>query len=215
MKKRASESVFENLDEAGLRGLVPRGLVRTFPKHAVIVNEHDTTDSFYIVLGGRVKAYVHGEDGKEVIVNVIGPGEYFGELVLDGGTRSASIMTLEPCRCFVIPRSEIDILLERYPQFAMDMIEKLIGKVRSLTDKVRDLALRDVYGRFVRFIEDNAIEHDDKVLVPERLTQQEIAERIGGSREMVSRIIRDLSVGGYISVEAKKINLHKKLPTHW
>lgn len=215
MKISSSTSLFCHLDEAGLLDLVPRGLARTFPKHAIIVNEEDTTDTFYIVLSGRVKAYVHGDDGKEVIVNLIGAGEYFGELMLDGGTRAASIMALETCRCFLIPRSEIDILLEQYPQFALDLIERLIGKVRSLTSKVRDLALRDVYGRFVRFVEDSSVDQDGIRLIPERLTQQEIAERIGGSREMVSRIVKDLSAGGYISVQAKKILVHKKLPANW
>jgi CRP/FNR family cyclic AMP-dependent transcriptional regulator len=106
-------------------------------------------------------------------------------------------------------------MIEGNPAFARDLIHKLIGKVRSLTKKVLDLALKDVYGRFVRFIDDNAIEQNGKRVVAERLTQNDIAERIGGSREMVSRILKDLSAGDYISIDAKHITVHKKLPPNW
>jgi CRP/FNR family cyclic AMP-dependent transcriptional regulator len=106
-------------------------------------------------------------------------------------------------------------MIERNPAFARDLIDKLIGKVRSLTKKALDLALKDVYGRFVRFIEDNASDQDGKRVVEERLTQHDIAARIGGSREMVSRILKDLTAGGYISIDAKRITVHKKLPASW
>jgi len=206
---------FAGLDETSLRELAPHGVVRQFPRHAIVVNEGDETDSLYVLLSGRVKAFVTSEDGREVVVNTIGAGDYFGELVLDGGRRAASIMTLEPARMFVIPYSDVEGLLAARPEFARDLIAKLIGKVRSLTAKVKDLALKDVYGRFVRFVNDNVVERDNTLVVPERLTQHEIAARIGGSREMVSRIVRDLSAGGYISIDAKQIRILKKLPSHW
>ena len=203
------------LREALLGRLAPRAIVRSFPKSAVVVNEGDATDSLYIVLSGRAKAFVCDEDGREVVLNTFSAGEYFGELVLDGGPRSASIMTLEPCRFFVIPRGDVEGLLERNPAFARDLIHRLIGKVRSLTTKVLDLTLKDVYGRFAKFIEENAVAQDGKRVVPERLTQQDIAARIGGSREMVSRIVKDLTAGGYISIDAKHVTVHKKLPAKW
>ena len=206
---------FANLDESALRALAPHGAVRSFAKNAVVVNEGDATDSLYILLSGRVKAFVSEEDGREVVLSTVGMGDYFGEMVLDGGPRSASIMTLEPCRFFVIPRGDIEGLLDRNPAFARDLIYVLIGKVRSLTKKVLDLALKDVYGRFVKFIDENAIEQDGKQVLPERLTQHDIAARIGGSREMVSRIVKDLTAGGYISVDAKHVTVYKKLPAHW
>jgi len=206
---------FAHLDEAALRALAPHAVVRSFPKGAVVVNEGDETDSLYVVLSGRVKAYVSEEDGREAVVNTIGAGDYFGELVLDGGPRSASIMTLEPCRFLVIPRGDVEVLLERNPAFARDLIYELIGKVRSLTRRVLDLSLKDVYGRFVRFIEEHAVDQAGTLAVPERLTQQDIAARIGGSREMVSRIVKDLTAGGYISIEAKHITVHRKLPPQW
>jgi len=206
---------FANLDESALRALAPHGAVRSFSKNAVVVSEGDETDSLYILLSGRVKAFVSEEDGREVVLSTVGVGDYFGELVLDGGPRSASIMTLEACRFFVIPRGDIEGLLDRNPAFARHLIRMLIGKVRTLTQKVLDLALKDVYGRFAKFIDENAVEEKGMRVVSERLTQHDIAARIGGSREMVNRIVKDLTAGGYISVDAKQITVHKKLPSHW
>ena len=208
-------SPFANLDESALRGLSPNGVIRSFPKGAVLVNEGDGTDALYVLLSGRVKAFLGHEDGKEVVLNTMGAGDYFGELVLDGGPRSASIMSLEPCRVFLIPRSDVEGLLERNPVFARDLMNRLIGRVRSLTSRVRDLTLSDVYGRFVKFVDENAVEQNGLRVVPERLTQHDIAARIGGSREMVSRIVKDLTSGGYISIEAKHVTVHRKLPAKW
>jgi CRP/FNR family cyclic AMP-dependent transcriptional regulator len=205
----------DHLNEASLREIAPDGATRTFPRHAVIVNEGDETDSLYVLLSGRAKVFITGEDGREVVLTTVEPCDYFGELVLDGGPRSASVMTLEPCRVFVIPNRDVEGLLAADPLFARDLIERLIGKVRSLTTKVRDLALKDVYCRFVGFAEENAVEVDGERLIPERLTQHDIAARIGGSREMVSRIVRDLVAGGYIAIDAKHIRILKKLPAHW
>ena len=180
-----------------------------------MVKEGDGTDSLYVLLSGRVKAFLSDEDGKEVVLNTIGVGDYFGELVLDGGPRSASIMALEPCRVFLIPRSDVEGLLARNPAFARDLLNRLIFRVRSLTSRVRDLTLNDVYGRFVKFVDANAVEQDGMRVVPERLTQHDIAARIGGSREMVSRIVKELATGGYITMDAKHVTVHKKLPAKW
>ena len=203
------------LDENALKELAPHGTARTFAKNAVIINEGDETDSLYILLSGRIKVFVSDEDGKEVVLSTMREGSYFGELVLDGGPRSASVMAVEQCRCFVIPMSELERLLERNPLFARHLIHLLIAKTRSLVKQVRDLALKDVYGRFAKFVDDSAIEQNGARVVPDRLTQQDIAERIGGSREMVNRIVKDLTAGGYISVDAKQITVHKRLPAHW
>lgn len=202
-------------DENALKQLAPNGVARNFPKNAIIINEGDETDSLYVLLSGRVKVFVSDEEGKEVVLSTAREGNYFGEMVLDGGKRSASVMTMEPCRCFVIPIGDVDGLLERNPLFARHLIHLLIAKTRSLVKQVRDLALKDVYGRFAKFVDESAVEAGGARVIPERLTQQDIAERIGGSREMVNRIVKDLTAGGYISVDAKQIKVHKRLPAHW
>ena len=211
----ADAAPFAGLDEAALRELAPGGALRAYAKNVVVVSEGDRTDTLFVVLSGRVKAFVSDETGREVVVNTIGAGDYFGELVLDGGPRAASVMTLEASRMFIIPQAEVGQMLERSPAFARDLMKKLIGKVRSLTARVADLALKDVYARLAKFIEENAVESEGRRAIPDRLTQNDIAARIGGSREMVSRILKDLAAGGYVSVEAKQIVLLKKLPPAW
>ena len=206
---------FSDLDEGALRELAPHGIARAYRKNVIVVNEGDDTDSLYVLLSGRVKVFCTGDDGREVVLDTMQAGDYFGELVLDGGPRSASVMTLENARLFVIPQADVEGLLAANPNFARNMLQRLIARVRSLTAKVRDLALKDVYGRFVRFVQENAVEVDGHRIIPERLTQSDIAARIGGSREMVSRIVRDLTAGGYIAIDAKRIQILKKLPSNW
>src|SRR3989442_11707454 len=195
-----------SLGESALREFSPHGAPRWFPKNAVIINEGDETDSLYVLLSGRAKVFVSEEDGREVVLSIIREGDYFGELMLDGGPRSASIMTLEPCRCFVIPLGDIEGLLERNPLFAGHLIHMLIGRVRSLVKKVGDLALKDVYGRFARFIDENAVEQKSMRVVPDGLTQHPIVARIGGSLDIMDRIVKDLRAGGHKSGEDSRAN---------
>lgn len=198
-----------------MRELVPNGAVRTFHKNMVVINEGDLSDSLYVILSGRVKVFMSNEEGKVFVLNTIEQGDYFGEIVLDGGPRTASVVTQEESRFFIIPRAEVEGLIERDTAFARDLISRLIRRIRSFADSVRSLALKDVYGRLARFIEENAVAAESGHIIPARLTQQDIAERIGASREMVSRIMTDLTTGGYISVENKQISIHKKLPSNW
>jgi CRP/FNR family cyclic AMP-dependent transcriptional regulator len=189
--------------------------LRTFPKNAVVVNEGDRTDSLYIILSGRVRVFLADEEGHEVTLGTQGPGEYFGEMVLDEGPRSASIMTLEPCRFAVVSKEAFTAFLASHPDFSVRLIRKLIHRARALTNNVRSLALLDVYGRVARLLLDMAVEQDGKRMIPEKLTQQDIASRVGASREMISLILKDLSAGGFISIAGKRITVNKELPKHW
>lgn len=205
---------FLNLDESALKEMIPQGIVRTYPKGSIIIHAGDISDSLYVILTGRVKVFISDDDGKEFILSTISPGDYFGEVALDGGPRTASIMTLEACRLFVIPKTEVKELIRHQPDFAHDLIGRLISKIRNLAGSVHNLALMSVYCRLLKFIDEQAIQREDGRLATERLTQQEIAARVGASREMVSRIITDLTNCGYITVENKRIIVHKELPEH-
>lgn len=204
-----------HLNEDELRALTAQGVVKSFPRNAVIVSEGDETDSLYIIIAGRVKFYVSDEDGKEVVLGTQGPGDYFGEIALDGGPRSASVMVLEASRFAVIPREKVRDFLRAHPDFSIHLIEKLIGRTRTLTESVKSLALMDVYGRVARLLLEMAVEEDGKLVIHEKLTQQDIASRVGASREMISKIFKDLSTGGYITVEQKRITINKTPPRHW
>jgi CRP/FNR family cyclic AMP-dependent transcriptional regulator len=203
------------LSQDELKAISLHGVVRRYPKHAVIINEGDTSDSLYIVLEGRVKAYVGDAAGHEVMLSTQGPGEYFGEMVLDQKPRSASIMTLEPSRFLVVPAEDLRDFVLRNPKFALSLIEKLIQRVRVLTESVKSLAFMDVYGRVARLLLELAEEQDGRLVIGERLTQQEIASRVGASREMVSRILKDLSLCGCITHSRSGIVLHRKPPARW
>ena len=206
---------FEGLDEETLRRLSPNGAVAEFARGAVIIAEGERTNELYVLLAGSAKAYIADDDGDQVVLSTIPSGDCFGEITLDGQPRSASVAALEPARCFVIPRGDFEDLIARDPVFARGVIGKLAAHVRSLTQRVLDLSVKDVYARFAKFVEDRAVEHDGHWIVPDRFTQREIAAHIGGSREMVSRILKDLANGRYVRVEDKRIVLLRKLPQKW
>ena len=211
MKDRSAEV----LPQALIEQIGALATVRTFAKNAIIVSEGDETDSLYVLLAGRAKVYVADQDGREVQLNQIGAGEYFGEVTLDGGPRSASVMALEECRCAVVRRSELTAFLERSPAFALHLVRKLAHRVRALTENVRSLALMDVYGRVARLLLELAEELDGRLVVKESLTQKDIASRVGCSREMISRIFSDLVDGGYVRKEDRHFVIMRKPPPRW
>jgi CRP/FNR family cyclic AMP-dependent transcriptional regulator len=197
------------------RELAALGRLRSYPKNTVFITEGDSSDSVFVILSGKVKAFVSDSEGHELILNTQGPGDYVGEMALDGKPRSASVVTLEPSTFSVVQREPLRDAIRRNPDFALVMIAKVIERAREATDNVKNLALLDVYGRVARLLLNMAVEADGKLRIPEKITQQEIAERVGASRDMVSRIFRDLTVGGYITVENRIITINKKPPARW
>ncbi len=207
--------LFEGVPEAELRALGSRTAIRSYPKQAIIVSEGDESDSLYLILAGRVKIYLADEHGKELILAIKGPGQYFGEMVLDEQPRSASVMTLEPAQFAILSRADFKAFLLQHAAVALQLIQNLIRVARGLNQNVRSLAMLDVYGRVARILLELAVERDGKLVIPERLTQKDIAARVGASREMINRILRDLTAGGYVSVEAGRITINKAPPARW
>jgi len=214
-RKPKGPSPDELLDVIDLRDFAQHAVSRTYPKNTVVVTEGDRTDSLYIIVSGKVKIYVSDENGKEIVLNESGPGEYFGEMVLDEGPRSASVMTLEPTRFMVVPKEDFKEFVGKSPEFALHLICKLIKRVRALTNDVKSLALMDVYGRVARMLLDLAVDRDGVLVIEKKPTQQEMANRIGASREMISRILGHLTSGGYIEVERDRIKIARALPRAW
>jgi CRP/FNR family cyclic AMP-dependent transcriptional regulator len=203
------------LDPADLAEISKRGVARLFRERTVLVTEGEKTNALYIIVEGRVRAYVSDANGREAVLSVMGPGEYFGEVAFDDGPRSASVITLEPCQLVVVPRAEFEGFLDENPGFRAHFINKLIHRIRALTQNVRSLSLMDAYGRVARLLLEASVTKDGEQYVPERLTQADIASRVGCSREMVSRIFKDLVQGHYISVEPERIVINRKPPAHW
>lgn len=211
----SGDGPFWSLPEDSLKALAAHGTVKAYPKNTVIVSEGDRSDNMYVVLMGRVKVYLADEDGKEVQLNVMGPGEYFGEIILDEGPRSASVMTLEPSKFSVVSMSQFKVFLASNPDAALELIKSLIHRVRGLTKTVGNLALLDVYGRVAGLLLQLATEQDGKLVVEQRLTQQDMASRVGCSREMISRILKDLRQGGYVKMVGDQMIIAKKPPKAW
>ena len=205
----------ETLTSAELRAIARHGVTRAFPNRTIIVSEGDSTDSLYIILSGRVRVFVADEHGKEITLSTQGQGEYFGEMVLDGGPRSASVMTLEATRFLVVTQQDFRSFIARSPEFALHLISKLIRRVRVLTGNVKSLALMDVYGRVARLLLELAQESGGKRVIERCPTQQEMANRVGASREMISRIMKDLSAGGYVIVDRRRVTIARSLPEAW
>lgn len=210
------ESPLKGLDQNDLSLITRSGQIRSFPKNAVIVMEGDEGNHFYYIRQGRVKIYSCDEEGHEVLLQHLGEGEYFGELALfDDATRSANVMATAKTQLCVVSRGDFLSCIQDNPQLMFKLILGLSGLVRSLTRHIQDLSLLDVYGRLRQTLLSLAGEHDDKRIIDERLTHQDIANHIGSSREMVSRIMKTLVDGEYIRVRQKQIEILKDLPEHW
>ena len=210
-----SAAQLTGIQDSFTRQLASLGRVRTYPKNTVFITEGDSSDSVFVILTGRVKVFISDSEGHEMILDTQGPGEYVGEMALDGKPRSASVMTLEPSTFSVVGREPVREAIRQNPDFALDMISRIIDRARIATSSVKDLALLDVYGRVARLLLNMAVEQNGKLTIPEKLTQQEIAERVGASRDMVSRIFRDLTAGGYITVENRFNTITKTPPARW
>lgn len=207
--------VFAGIGDAGLEALAALAVTRSYPKNTIIVSEGDRSDTLFVILAGRVRVFVSDLDNRELVLNVQGPGEYFGEMILDDGPRSASVITLEPCRMAVVTRESFRGFIKRNPEAAIAVIRNLIHRCRALTECARDLALLDVYGRLAKLLLSLAHEEDGRLVIVEKLTKQDIGERIGASREMVSRILKDLTAGGYVRMEGGKMVILRKPPANY
>ena len=202
------------MPEDSLPALFAYAGVTAFPKNTVIINEGDHTNQVYFIRSGRVKVFLRSADGKKVDINVLEAGDCFGEMVIDGGSRSASVVTMVASQLSIIPQSAFKDFVARKPEFALQIILKLILRTRELLNNVKSLALLDVYGRVVRTLLELATRESGRLIVKEKLSAQDIAHRIGTSRESVSRVLRDLIRGGYILMDGKNITIIKELPEY-
>jgi CRP/FNR family cyclic AMP-dependent transcriptional regulator len=211
----ADVPLFAGLNRTELAPLAALAVTRSYPRNLIVVNEGDRADTLYFVLSGRVRVFVTSSDGREIVLNTQGPGTYFGDMMLDDGVRSASVMTLEACKLAALSRDVFRDFLAHHPDTALALIKNLIHRTRSMNDRLRDLSVLDVCGRVAKLLLSLAREVDGRLIIEERLTQQEMGERIGASREMVSRILKDLKAGGYVKIEGRRITILRKPPRAW
>lgn len=209
------DSPVAQLPDATLAAIAATGVTRSYPRGAVLIREGEVGDALFIILSGRVKVYSGNEEGREVVIDFHGAGEYVGEMSLDGAPRSASVITTEPTTCAIVDRARFRDFVLAHPDFALNLVLKLIHRVRLATENVKSLALSDVYGRLARLLNALAEPRGAVRVVPERLTHAEIAARVGASRDMVGKLLKDLVAGGYIAIDERTITLRRKLPVGW
>lgn len=213
LRMSSTSALIAALAQPGLRRLASLGQVRTYPKHTIIIQEGDIADTVYITLSGSVRVYSATADGREVVLDVIGPGELIGEMVLDGSPRSASVMTIEPTSMAFMQSSTLREHLRNDPDLALLLIAELMGRLRKRSESVKQLALSDVYQRLSAVLTE--IGGAQRPAVIEGLTQQDLADRIGASRDTVNRIFKELIKGGFVEVARRKLTLLKALPAQW
>jgi len=204
--------LFQGLPEDELAAIARVAMMRRIPRNQSVVREGDHSDFVYFVLTGSLKVIVSDEDGREVILSILGQGELFGEMSMFGEQpRSASVTAVMPSDLVVIAKQEFRRILQENFEIAWRIMTNLAERLRNADRKIESLALMDVYGRVARLLIDMAEEVDGKTVVVRKISKQDIARMIGASREMVSRVMKDLSNQGLIAETPSGIVLCERL----
>ncbi|MFH0344520.1 MAG: Crp/Fnr family transcriptional regulator [Chromatiales bacterium] len=207
---------FPKLVRADLELLAKCGITKRYKSKTVLITEGEPSHELYIVESGLVRVYTSEKSGKEVTLTFLGPWECFGELgLLDDAPRSASVATLETSTLHVVSKPAFLNCLSKHPEISIKLLQALVQQVRLLTGRVRDIALLDVYGRIARSLMALAREQGGQWVIEQRMTQQDLASLVGCAREMVARVMKDLTTGGYLEVKGKHITIKRRLPDRW
>jgi CRP/FNR family cyclic AMP-dependent transcriptional regulator len=203
-------SLFSDLRPSEIAELEAIGQERSVPKNSMVINEGDDTDCLYIILKGKAHALRSDESGRQFIINRFGPYDYFGEMsFFDRNARCATVITKVKSVLMILPRQAFFEFATKHPEIYQNVISALLEKLRKATQQIEELAFLDVYGRLSRFLIEN--QNDDGV-IEEKLTQQDLADLVGSSRETVCRIFNELVDGGYLTKDKGRMRIQKKLP---
>ncbi len=204
--------LFSTLPESQLAPLTSVVTRRAFPRGTTVIAAGDSTDSLYVVISGRLKVMMSDDEGREVILSILGPNEFFGEMsLIDDSPRSASVITLEPCELLVLAKRDFKKCVAENFEMSMTLMRGLVKRLREADSKIGSLALMDVYGRVARLLMEMSETIDGQQVVTRKVAKQDIAKMIGASREMVSRVMKDLQTGGFIEVRGNAIYLRENI----
>jgi CRP/FNR family transcriptional regulator, cyclic AMP receptor protein len=205
---------FTQLGEGELEVIRSLASEKHYPKNAVVITEGEIGDSLYMIQSGKVKVFIGDQEGREMILKILGTGDFFGEMsMIDKQPRSATVTTLESSVFLVLTHAAFEKCVERVPRIANMVMRVLAQRVREADKKIGTLAMMDVYGRVASTLLELAVYDNGKMVVSEKLSQQDLANMVGASREMVNRILKDLAERGFISVESKSITIiNQELP---
>jgi CRP/FNR family cyclic AMP-dependent transcriptional regulator len=200
--------LFAVLTESQLEVLTSVVSRKSFPRGTTIIAAGDMTDSLYVIISGRLKVMMSDDDGGEVILAILGPNEFFGEMgLLDDAPRSASVVAIEPCELLSLSKQNFKKCMAENFEMTMTVMRGIVKRLREADKKIGSLALMDVYGRVARLLMEMSETIDGQKVVTKKLAKQDIAKMIGASREMVSRVMKDLQTGGFIEVRGGSIFL--------
>ena len=207
-------SLFEELDDRELASIAAVAKPRRYAKDDVVFHADEIGDIFCLIKEGQVKVTMISPEGKEIILSMLGPGDFFGEMaLLDDEPRSATVIAMEPLELVTIWRADFLQILQENFSIAKKLLATLSRRLRTASNRIESLATMDVYGRLARFFLDLAREHgkvlDNGYVAVQRPTHQSIANMIGTSRETVSRLIHDLMRQNLLLSEGKTIYLRK------
>ena len=208
--------LFRNLRDEQLEFLVSLTHRFTYPKNSILINQGELSNSLFVVLKGRLKVTAIGTEGRQTILAFLEEGDFVGELsLLDDGPRSATVTAMKDTETLLVTQEVFHRFVESFPETLLPMLRMMASRLRDLDETVCSLATLGVYGRVCRILQQHAKEENGVKVVP-RMTQEEIAEMAGSSREMVSRIMKELRLGEYIRNDSRKrILIVKKLPARW
>ncbi len=209
-------SFLANLPDETLNSLVSKAKSAKFPKQATIITEGDETSSLYIILSGKVRVFSSDDKSKEVTLLIQEAGTHFGELaLLSDEPRSATVETLEKTVCGIISKSDFLNWLSQHPDVAIALLGVLSEKIRYLTEKVKQMALSNVYERTTKILYEMAQKEGDIFVIYNKPTQDELAKMVGASREMINKVMHELTKGAYIVIQDKSLRIERSLPTSW
>jgi len=193
--------------------LLTQVLVRKpYPKGSTVIAAGDPADAMYIVVSGRLKVVMRDKEGQEVILAILNQGEVFGEMgLIDQAPRSATVVSVEPCELLTITRADFTKCLREKFDLTMNVMRGLVRRLREADKKIGSLALMDVCGRVARLLMEMAETIDGQKVVTRKLPKQQIAKMVGASREMVTRVMKELETSGHIAVHAHQILLRDSL----
>ena len=191
--------MFETLSNERLEEIARYAHLHRVPRNTEVVHAGDTTDNIFVVLTGSLKVQMCDQEGREVILSQLGHGDMFGEMgAIDDHPRSATVVATKACDLVVIAKEDFKRCLATNFDVSLYIIRSLIKRLRLADRKIESLALIDVFGRVARLLLDMAETRDGRKVVTKHITRQDIAKTIGASREMVSRVMRDLQQQGLI-----------------
>ena len=194
--------LFEGLSALQLEQISRMAVRRKVARNTTIVRAGDSTDSLFVIVSGSAKVLNRDAEGHEVILSLLGAGQCFGEMgMIDGSPRSADVVSNESCELLVIAKTDFKKALAENVDLCLNIMKSLVLRLREANRKIESLALMDVYGRVAKLLFDFSVEEDGVRVVRRKVSKQDMAKMVGASREMVSRVMKDLEGSGDIRVE--------------